>query len=166
MKHLISYSVSLFFSTIIISIPALKAQDTIRNKKDDVATIIEKKIAYKNFSFVAESEKPVSSGTIQLTDDYRFTIKGDSLSADLPYVGRSFSAANASNTSVDFTTTEFQYGLAKRKKNGWDVQIIPKDQTDYQSFSLIVFNTGFATLNIYCTTREAISYTGHIEQEK
>jgi hypothetical protein len=166
MRYLIYNSVSLFFFILMVNIPALKAQDTIQNKKDAEAAIIGKKIAYKNFSFVAEWEKSMSYGMQQLTDDYRFTIKGDSLHADLPYVGRSFSAANASNTSINFTTTEFQYGLARRKKNGWDVQIIPKDQTDFQSFSLIVFDTGVASLNIYCTTREAISYTGHIEQKK
>jgi hypothetical protein len=158
MKRLALY-ISILF-TCIISGSLLYAQKSNTNKD----SIVENKISNKDFVFVATWVKPMSGEMRQLTDYYDFRIHNDSITAYLPFFGRSYIAPkDPSNVSINFSSAKFAYTITRQKKGGWQINIVPDEQDDIQSFSITAFNNGVAYLSITSTNRDPISYNGYIE---
>jgi hypothetical protein len=142
------------------------AQDSTQNKPAK-ASVIENEIKNKDFTFVAKWVTPMRGMARQLTSYYDFKIIHDSIIADLPYFGQSYSAPiDPTKISIDLSSTILEYTVTKRKKHEWDIVIKPTNQTDVQSFLLSVFDNGTAYLNITSTNRDPISYNGELEEKQ
>lgn len=158
MKHLLLNAAFLLFTIVIFS--AAKAQDSAKH----ATPTIEEQINNKHFTFVAKWASPMTGQVRQLTDYYDFEITNDSVITYLPYFGRSYIApADPSNVSLNLSLPIDSYTATERKKGGWNIVIKPKDQTDVQSFSLIIFDNGSASLNVTSSNRDPISYNGTLE---
>lgn len=110
-----------------------------QNKKSDT-----KKIAFKNmidsqhFVFEAQSVSPLRGNFRNLTSSYDVTVTKDTLLSYLPYFGRAYHPQyNPTKLSLDFTSTSFSYLVSPHKKNGWDIIIKPKDNSDIQQYFLL-----------------------------
>jgi hypothetical protein len=162
MKQLLFYTA--FFAFIVLLCPfGVLAQDSSKNKP----STIEQKITNKDFTFVANWANPMSSATRQLTSYYNLTVNKDSLIVDLPYFGRSYTAPlDPTNIGININAVGFEYSFVKKKKDRWDITIVPKDRTDVQSFSMTVYDDGTAYLNVTCSNRNPISYNGRLEEKK
>ena len=162
MKQFLFYT-AFFVFTALLYIPAAQAQDSSKNKPSS----IEQKIANKDFTFVANWVNPMNGIGHQLTEYYSLSIKKDSLIADLPYFGRSYTAPmDPTNIGISLNAVGFQYSVLKKKKHQWDITITPKDRTDIESFLMTVYDDGTAYLNVTCTNRNPISYNGRVEDKK
>src|SRR5260221_2449467 len=101
-----------------------------KNKKDNETTI-KNIVEAKKYVFEAESVQPSSGRLRQLTYGYQVEVNGDTVTVDLPYFGRAYSApVDASNGGIHFTTNEFDYTTTPRKKGGWRILIKPKGNVD------------------------------------
>lgn len=111
---------------------------------------------------------PGSAGTIILSGSmYDVQVYPDSLAVYLPYYGRSYSASmNHDDNGFKFSTKDFTYKSAKRRKGGWDISIIPKDTKESPKLNLTVFTNGNATLNVSSSNRQSISYNGTVTKPK
>lgn len=120
-----------------------------------------------NFIFEAQSVMPLRGQYRNLTSPYDVNVTKDTLRSYLPYFGRAFSAVyNETNSVLDFKSTKFSYNVSPHKKNGWDIVIVPKDNSDVQKYFFTVYDNGSATLNVTCTSRDAISFNGVVKQRK
>lgn len=141
-------------------------------------TDTEKLIASKNFVFNATRANPISepalnqimgpnamNNILDLSNGrYFLRVTKDSIVADLPFFGRSYSAPmNTDDTGTRFTSKDFKYSAIKKKKN-WIITIEPKDVRDSQRLMIRVSESGSATLNVNNYNRQAISFEGDIKK--
>lgn len=137
----------------------------------------------KNFVFVASTAIPMnsgdinnvlnkmsgnaSSGSISLTGgNYELKITADTVTAYLPYYGRTYTAPIGNDDSgIKFTSTKFIYESTKTKK-GWQVTIAIKDTKDNERLNLNIGANGYATLNVSTNTKQSISFNGYMEERK
>lgn len=143
------------------------AQDSKADKKAAQAALITKIVTEQNYKFTAQSVTPMGGRYRQLTTDYNVKVSKDTVTSDLPYFGRSYSAdIGSTEGGIHFTATDFEYQVTERKKGGWDIIIKPKDVKDVQQLSLTVFDSGSASLQVTSTNRQPISFNGYVSERK
>ena len=129
---------------------------------------VENLVNGKHYTFLAERLTTQRGSTKILTSDY-YTLKvaGDSLICDLPYYGRAYTAPiNPEDAGYNFTSTDFDYKVADKKKNSYQVTITTKDKVNAAMFVLTVYSNGNAYLQITSTQRQPISFYGLLKGEK
>ncbi|WP_346238908.1 DUF4251 domain-containing protein [Niabella insulamsoli] len=106
---------------------------------------------------------PNGNNLYQLTSGYDLKVTPDSVSAFLPFFGRSFTAPIDPNKGgIKFTSTDFDYKKTIRKKNH-QITITPKDDRDVRSVYITVTPSGYASVQILSVNRTPISFNGRIE---
>ncbi|MEO8172619.1 MAG: DUF4251 domain-containing protein [Sediminibacterium sp.] len=145
----------LLFAFVMISAGALRAQD--------LSAQIKKTITDKQYVFTAQSYSSSSIPLQTLAVDYELRILGDSLKANLPYFGRSYTAQiNVTDGGMKFTSTRFEYSAEEKKKGKWEITISPKDDRTVQKMFLVVYPDARAMLQVQSQGREPMSFTGYL----
>jgi hypothetical protein len=152
---------------VIIFSQCSTAQANPVAKNDSKKTAIKNMIDSQHFVFAAQSVNPLRGGYRSLTSEYDVSISKDKMVSYLPYFGRAeIAPLDPTKGGLDFTSTNFSYTVAPRKKNGWDVVIKPKDNSDIQQFLFTIYDNGTANLNVNSTSRDPISFNGNIQKEE
>ncbi len=141
------------------------AQSTTDQKNKDKYAQLKSMIDSKHFQFHALSATSMKGKTVQLTSEYSLKLKGDSLNVDLPYYGRSYTADYpGTDVSVRFKSNQFTYSSDSTKKGGWEITIIPKNESKANKIYMAVTSSGYCTVNINSNNRQSISYYGYIKE--
>ncbi len=139
------------------------SQSDAEQKKQDQFNQLKSQVDAKKFRFHALSATSMKGMTRQLTGDYFLKLNKDSLSVELPYYGRSFTANYPpTDVTTEFKTTQFSYTSDTLKKGGWEITIVPKNQSNASKISLSITTSGYCTVRVSSNTREPISYYGTI----
>ncbi|MXV51858.1 DUF4251 domain-containing protein [Pedobacter sp. HMF7647] len=118
----------------------------------------------KKFRFIAQFAQPMGGRNIQLTSEYDVQIKNDTMIVFLPYYGRDYVAPmDPSQGGIKFTSTDFTYTKSARKKGGWQISIVPKNQ-DVRQMYLTVSDEGYSSLQVTSNNRQAISFNGIVDK--
>jgi len=146
---------SIFF---LLLIPLLGlAQD-----KQEPVTVAQM-LADHNYIFRAETALPQQGRMQQLTPEFDLTITPDTIISYLPYFGRAFVApVNPTEGGIKFTSVDFNYRDAKKKKKRWEITIEPRDAGSVQQLFLTVFDNGTASLRVNDRNRQSISFNGRV----
>lgn len=145
--------------TFSIQIKAQSDQD----KRAQLKSLIDS----KKYHFNALSAGTLRGKTIQLNGEYFLFMNQDSLIADLPYYGRSYTADYpATDLSIRFKTTRFTYTCDTTKKGGWSMTIIPKNQPRASKIYMSVSPDGYCNMSVNSNSRETISFYGTILPSK
>jgi Domain of unknown function (DUF4251) len=148
---------------ILLSIESV-AQNGTDQKKLDKQVQLKSMIDSKHFQFHALSATSMKGKTVQLTSEYSLKLNKDSLNVDLPYYGRSYTADYpGTDVSVRFKSNQFTYSSDSTKKGGWEITIIPKNESKANKIYMAVTSSGYCTVNINSNTRQSISYYGYIK---
>ncbi len=151
----------------LIMVALLLSAGIVATAQEKNETSAQQLIESKNFVFKAETVTPSRGRFRQLTSEYDLVVAVDTVTAFLPYFGRAFSAPiNPSEGGIKFTSSDFQYASQKRKKDGWEIVIKPKEAQDVQAVYLTVFDNKRATLRINSLNRESIMFNGYIKEGK
>jgi hypothetical protein len=170
MKLLKTISVLLLLACISIS--AVNAQSTRKDKKAAHAAEIKSMVEAQNYIFDATYVSPMRGISRALNSQYDMTITKDTISAYLPYFGQATMAPyNPTEGGIKFTTTKFTYNSKVGKKGGWTVIIKPTDKNisnwrDVQTMTLSISSDGYASLQVISTNRDPISFNGTIEKRE
>ncbi|MBE7173430.1 MAG: DUF4251 domain-containing protein [Williamsia sp.] len=152
--------------SLLILITACFLQVSGQNKKNDNAAL-QKALDTKHFVFVAQTVTPLRGGVRQLTSQYDLTLSGDTVISSLPYFGRAYVAPmNPSESGLSFTTTTSDYRVKLKKKGAREIGISTKAAGDNQRMQLTVFSNGTASLQVTSNNRDAISFTGYVQEIK
>ena len=135
-----------------------------QDSKDSLKTTTKDWVEQRNFVFVAQTAVPMGKPTRQLTSEYTLTVSGDTIDCYLPYYGRSYSAPINSEGGIKFKTSDADFTISPKKKDGWDVLIKPKEVPDVQELRLGVYSNGSATLQVSSTNRQLITFNGYVRQ--
>jgi hypothetical protein len=151
----------------LIVVALLLSAGIVANAQEKNEASAQQLIESKNFVFKAETVTPSRGRFRQLTSEYDLVVAGDTVTAFLPYFGRAFSAPiNPTDGGIKFTSSDFQYVTEKRKKDGWEIVITPKDAQDVQTLYLTVFDNKKASLRVNSLNRESITFNGYIQEGK
>ncbi|MDB5116804.1 MAG: hypothetical protein JWQ79_2296 [Mucilaginibacter sp.] len=149
---------------------AANAQTVKVDKKAAKSAEIAKLINSRNYIFRADRATPLRGGNKQLTSEYDVTISKDKIVIYLPYYGRAYSAPmDATDGGIKLTSTHFDYKAEQGKKGDWSITIKPKEKNlsgskDVQLLRLSSSADGYASLQVTCLNRDAISFSGYIEE--
>ena len=156
-------SMQLFLIVVLLISQSTFAQDSTSSKNSTVKDWVNE----KNFVFTPQTAVPMRGRTVHLNSYFDCRLSKDTLISNLPYYGRSYSASiNPSENGLSFTSANFDYNLAPRKKGGWEVTIKPKDANDVREMDFTIFENGSATLYVSSNNRESISFNGAVSQNK
>ena len=129
----------------------------------DLATMI----SAKRFTIEVQSLTPARGGYRVLSPTYTFRVGPDTVSTELPYIGRLYQAPmNTKDNGVNFTSLKFEYTAKPRKKGGWDITLKTHDTPKFPKTMITIQANGNATIMINPTDRETISYSGVIKIAK
>jgi len=142
----------------------------------------------QNYVFVATMAIPMNSsdvnaimnrlpgstggGSINLTgSNYDLRVNKDSLTAYLPYYGRSFVGRIGDREGgIKFKSKDFSYNNQIRKKGGWTITMKPKDVKDNYnsnySLTLNITTTGYGTLVVNSNNQQPITFNGYLAEPK
>jgi hypothetical protein len=166
MKTILKIVACLFIIGITTKAPAY-SQQSAKDKKAQKAATIKNIIEAKNFVFTAQTMMPMGGMSRNLTSFYDVRVSPDTIVSYLPYFGRAYSAPiDPSKNALDFTSTNFDYKVSNRKKGGWDINIVSRDQPDNQRLSFAIFEDGSGTLQVTSNNRQPISYNGYVSERK
>ena len=156
------YSLSLLLLVLAAGTACMSTSQAQENNKN-----FETIVSSKNYVFIAQSVNPIGGRFRQLTSEYDLRVLGDSVVSYLPYFGRAYSAPiDPTKSSLQFTSTDFDYEQTTRNKGGWVIMIKPKDVQDVRQLTLTVTETGNASLQVISTNKQQISFNGYIEPRK
>jgi hypothetical protein len=135
------------------------AQNTDQENYDALKTVINN----KEFRFMAQSANTMKGSTLPVDPGYELKLMTDSLKVDFPYFENGYSANFGTNDDVvKYNSRNFTYSAEMTKKGGWNINIIPKDNTDIKKMSMNISNAGYCTLRINFSHRDPISFYGTI----
>lgn len=129
----------------------------------DKAAAIKNLIDSANYVFHAQTALPMSGRTRQLTTDYTVTVTKNKITVDLPYYGQAYEASlDAAGGGIELASTDFNYTVKPRKKDGWNVTIKPKDGKDVQQIGLTISSEGYTSLQVISAQRQPINFNGYL----
>lgn len=141
--------------------PKKKAKEEQRAAREALLkTVIDSRM----YSFFAETATALNGDLHQLGTSYFFVrINQDSLEVDLPYWGVAHAAMlGSSNGGIRFKSVATSYTVKTRKKGGWFISIVPKDNRTSDKMDLDIDADGDATLEVTNKFRESISFRGEM----
>lgn len=164
-------------STCLILLVFLASALSAQTDKATTARILEA----QQYKFVATTAFPLDAaalntimnrmpgytgaGNINLTGAaYDLRITKDSISAYLPFYGRSYTAkiGDSSDSGIKFKSKSFQYRISPRKRGGWDILIHPEDTRESYRMNLTVTPNGYGTLTVNSANQQSITFSGYL----
>lgn len=148
---------------IIADVPVVSGQKQPTAKEIAITKLVDS----QQYVFYAQYVIPSNGRQRNLTSDYTVSVSKDTVTSDLPFFGRAYSAPiNPGDGGIKFTSTNFSYKLEQRKKGGWIVTIKAPDAPGVQQLNMTIFENGTASLLVTSTSRQPISFNGYIRGRK
>jgi hypothetical protein len=165
--------IKMFFMLVMVitGLNAANAQSSKKEKQAAKTAEIKKMVDAGNYVFKADYANPMRGGQRALTSEYDLRVSKDTVTAFLPYFGRAYiGPIDPTKGGIEFTCTNFDYATKQVKNGNWDIVIKPKDRntnemTDVQSMRLSITRSGYASLNVTSSNRDAITFEGYIEKK-
>lgn len=169
----------LLFSILFVSAGIFSA--SAQAGKDEIAALIKS----RNYTFYANDATPQYSAELDRVLRsipgsngskislnpvmYQLIVQRDTVSALLPYFGRSQSVlvpSDPNDQGVEFKSTDFIFKETAEKKGNRTITIIVNDDKDRPKLHLFISASGYATLDISFNTKSHISFSGYVERTR
>jgi len=162
----------LFLSVLLITASGIsnaqeqqkKSRREIREERQakkikEIRTLLEE----RTYVFTPTHAMPMGGGSIHLNFSFDAEINKDTINSYLPFFGVAYRAEyGARRSALDFIQPVTDYRMEK-DKDGYQINFEVKNKMDNLIFTFHISETGYATLNVISTDRQAISYYGRIE---
>ncbi|GAB3925695.1 DUF4251 domain-containing protein [Mucilaginibacter myungsuensis] len=160
-------ALAIVFAGAFAAYPQNEKEDSKADKKAVKEAAVRKLVESKDFTFYVQSASPLRGGNVNIQYGYYdLKILPDTILSFLPYYGQAYLVPNAPRDGgIKFASTDFVYEAATRKNN-YQIIIKPTDIKDVQRMILEVTPSGYATLFVNNTSRDAISFWGYVEANK
>lgn len=173
MKNL--FHTGLLLISMILAFSSCASQKSATGTQQDYGALIES----RRFTFTAQTVIPTEDSRFnprfmfpngnnlyQLSSGYDIKVTPDSVTAYLPFFGRSFTAPiDPTKGGIQFTSTDFEYKQSVKKKN-YQITITPKDVREVRSVLLTITPSGYAYVQVLSMNKTPISFNGIIEKDQ
>jgi hypothetical protein len=170
MKNKISLLVSMvvvfsfLFEPIYAQITKTRAQT-----QGDVDSKITSNLNNESPHFLFSAQVSISSDgeLVYLTDQNLLSFTPNKIASSLPYYGRSYYVVNLSTgkSPLEFCSKNFVFSLKEKKKNGWNIIVNTKDQSEVRQLRISIFNNGNASLLVLFNNKTPMLFRGTIIPE-
>ncbi len=116
----------------------------------------------QSYQFIARYIQPQGGRQRLITGNYTLTITKDRVEADLPYIGRAYTAPMGRDGGIRFSSTDFSYAANETEDGTRELTITLHDSNDVRTLFLRVYVDGGADLSVNSNNRQAISYRGEV----
>ncbi len=116
----------------------------------------------QSYRFIARYIQPQSGRQRLITGNYTLIITQDRVEADLPYIGRAYSAPMGRDGGIRFSSTDFSYVANATADGTRELTITLHDSQDVRTLFLRVYTGGGADLSVNSNNRQSIFYRGEI----
>ncbi len=157
---------TVLFFALIIPLNAQSKKELKKQKAEKEYAATKELINSKNFVFEADWATTQGGKRINLTTNPNFLkVKGDQVSADMPYFGVAQSAIGygGGDTGIIFEETPKKYNVEfNDKKTKAVIKFDANNKSESFNVILHVYKNGNASLSISSSKRNSISYDGKI----
>ena len=143
----------------IVTVTGLRTLDAQEND-----SLIQRRIRQQQYVFVAQTFSSQSTSARTLVGDFQVKVTADSVAANLPYFGQSYSPQFGRSTDdegIRFISTSFEYSAVAKKKGRWEITIKPKDSRGTQMF-LTVYSNGESKMEVTSPRKETMLFNGYV----
>jgi len=153
----------IFFTTVcLISATFVFGQNKQSGKAEITAMKVENKIRSNSYEIKVNRVNPAYGKSRFLTSDYSVRISGDSAYVYLPYFGRAYSAPMNGDGGIKTSTVTDNYKVDYKKGKSYSINFRAKGADDTYQFSISVWTSGKASVNVTSNNRQPISYWGDL----
>ena len=146
----------------IISIQTISAQDSKKDKKEEIAQQVRKAIDSNHYKLEIDRMIPMSGPSKDLTSEYSIEIKNDSVFSRLPYFGRAYNIPYGGGNGLIFNAPLNEYIAQYHKKGKVEIKFVTRSEEDKFTFHITIFPNASASVNVNSTNRQPISYYGKL----
>ncbi|MFV0553393.1 MAG: DUF4251 domain-containing protein [Mangrovibacterium sp.] len=152
----------------LMSFSAVEAQKISKKEREAQAKLqVSELLESGEFVFEARNAQTMKGRQVNLTSNYTFSISGDSVSADLPYFGRAYTAPYGGEGGIKFNDKAESINKEyNSKKHTYRYEIDVKGERDHFNLILQIGETGFSSLSVNCNNRQPISFTGKLKLDE
>lgn len=165
MKKLILVLLYLLFTLLLVA--QNKGRQDRKDKREEKKILITEKvdstILCRNFTFIPQNANPVGWNTVNLTTYYDLVMKSDSVFVYLPFYGRIYQVNLMSTEGGIKLNNIVDNYKCDKEKNQYEISFEANSNNEQYRFSLSVFQTGYASLTVIGSNRQAISFYGIIK---
>jgi hypothetical protein len=150
---------------LLISILPISSQ-TKKQKEEEKQKAIRELVEAQKIRIEVNTAYPMRGPIRNLTTNYSVEIRNDSVFSYLPYFGIAYSIPYGGGKGLIFDAPINEYKLTFDKKGTATIRF--KTRTDEDSFiyTLSIFTSGWADVDVTPTNRQAISFRGNFIYDK
>lgn len=157
---------TLFLAGAVMILLSTRCSNEVYAQNGESEAVVTRILNDQRYIFKAQQVMPSSGRSRNISSsNYDLTVTKDSVSAWLPYFGRTYSApVDPTKGGFQFVSTDFDYNVTQNNES-WDITIKPKDTRDVQELYLTVFKNGNSTLRVSSISRQPISFSGVLSEK-
>lgn len=121
-------------------------------------------VGSRSFTVEMSTALPLRFPSRNLEYGYNIRVKGDTLYSALPYFGRAWSVPYSGGSALRFKERISSYE-ARQQKDGVSVELKVGHDNDTYRYLLYIYDNGKASLDVNCTNRDNISFTGQVKYD-
>ncbi len=139
---------------------------TTQQQLAELTSKVSSDVESRNLTLKFNYAMPLRMQPVNLTSDYSLKLKGDSAIAFLPYYGVAHTAPiNSMDGGIKFSEPMKDFAIRKNKRNdGWFIDFKVNTTEYHYQLHLVVYSNGKADLQVISVERDAISFSGEMEQ--
>jgi hypothetical protein len=130
------------------------------SKAEIKAAKIDSVIHSGSYEIIINQVNPMSGSVRHVSPAYSVRFSGDSTYIYLPYFGRVYSAPIDGEGGIKITNLMNNYKIDNKKSKNYSINFSSRGTNDTYRFSINVWTTGRAFINVTCNNRHAFCYSG------
>ncbi len=157
LKTLLLAVVSVILTTACASKEERAAQMAERTQQVEAA------LQKQHYKIDIQTMTPRQGGSRQVSYGFSLQVKGDTLVSYLPYFGRAYSVPYAgTGKGLNFTERIREYAVERARKGQTLIRLRVQNEEDNYLFTILVFDSGEADIDLQPRERESIRYSGEL----
>lgn len=132
-----------------------------KQKKEEKQKAIRELVEAQKIKVEVNTAYPMRGPSKNLTTNYSVEIRNDSVFSYLPYFGIAYNVPYGGGKGLIFNAQITEYKLTFDKKGTANIRFKTRTEEDNFIYSLSIFTSGWADVNVTPTNRQAISFRGN-----
>jgi len=157
------------FKSMLLAVVLMALTAACATKEERAAQLaervrqVETALHEQHYKIDIQTMTPRRGGSRQVSYGFSLEVKGDTLVSYLPYFGRAYSVPYAgTGKGLNFTERIREYAVERARKGQTLIRLRVQNEEDNYLFTLRVYDSGEAEIDLQPRERESIRYSGEL----